>query len=186
MKGTVTQAHRIEAFVTAIASGKTKSDAYRAAYPDQNLSPQKTSEKSCAFANRPEVKARLAEVIKGKMEQTEITAERVIAELGRLAFFDIRKLVDNDGNPLPIQELPDDIASALVGVDIVQFGNADAGRGTVMKIKMADKLGALTTLARHHGLLNDKLKLGEDPDNPLTGLFAFLQAGAGRIKPGAK
>ena len=77
-------------------------------------------------------------------------------------------------------------AKAVVGLDIVQFGNADAGRGTIMKVKMADKLGALTTLARHHGLLNDKLKIGEDPDNPLTGLMTFLQAGAGRIKPGAK
>jgi phage terminase small subunit len=114
----------------------------------------------------------------------ELTDERIILELMRMAFFDIRKLVDDDGNPIGISKLDDETAAALQGLDVVTFGNADAGRGTVLKIKMADKKGALELLMRQRGMLNDKLKLGEDADNPFQALVGFLQAGAGRIKPG--
>lgn len=176
-----------EVFARRIMEGRQQAEAYREIYPSaQAWTPQQVAQKASTFAKRPNVQARIAELRKESMEKTNVTAERVIAELAKIAFFDIRKVVDKDGNPLPIQELDEDTAKAMVGLDVVQFGNADAGRGTVLKVKMADKLGALTTLARHHGLLNDKLKIGEDPDNPLTGLMTFLQAGAGRIKPGAK
>lgn len=176
-----------EAFASLVMQGKQQAEAYREVYPNARAwTPQIVAQKASVFAKRQGVQTRLAELRAKSLAATEVTAERVIAELARLAFFDIRKVTDKDGNPLPIQELDDETAKAVVGLDIVQFGNADAGRGTIMKVKMADKLGALTTLARHHGLLNDKLKIGEDPDNPLTGLMTFLQAGAGRIKPGAK
>lgn len=176
-----------ELFARRVMEGRQQADAYREIYPTAlKWTPQIVAQKASTFARRPNVQARLAELRAKSLAATEVTAERVIAELARLAFFDIRKVTDKDGNPLPIQELDDETAKAVVGLDIVQFGNADAGRGAIMKVKMADKLGALTTLARHHGLLNDKLKIGEDPDNPLTGLMTFLQAGAGRIKPGAK
>lgn len=182
---TQTLQSRVEIFATAIIEGKTQADAYRLAYPaSKSWENQKVAQKASAFAKSKPVKERIEGLRSKAMKANEVTAERVIAGLSQLAFFDIRKLVDDDGNPLPVSKLPDDVAAALVGLDIVQFGNADAGRGTVMKIKMADKLGALTTLARHLGLLNDKLKLGEDQDNPLTSLVAFLQAGAGRIRPG--
>lgn len=182
---TQTLQSRVEIFATAIIEGKTQADAYRLAYPaSKNWDNQKVAQKASVFARSKPVKERIADLRAKAAQANEIRATDILAELKRLAFFDIRKLVDAEGNPLPVNQLPDDVAAALVGLDIVQFGNADAGRGTVMKIKMADKLGALTTLARHLGLLSDKLKIGEDQDNPLSSLLAFLQAGAGRIKPG--
>lgn len=118
-------------------------------------------------------------------DELDLHDAKVITHLSRIAFFDIRKLFDDDGNPLPMGQLDEETAAALQSVEVVKFGNADAGRGSIMKIRMADKLRALELLARHLGLLNDKLTVGVEPDNPLAALLSFLQAGAGRITPTA-
>lgn len=49
------------------------------------------------------------------------------------------------------------------------------------KIKIADKLAALDKLARNLGLLQDKLKISGDPENPLMMLIMRIQGSA--IKP---
>lgn len=90
-------------------------------------------------------------------EKVEITQERVLKEYARLAFMDPRKLFDNTGAPLPIQNLDDDTAAAIVGLDVVQVGNSEVGVGDVLKYKLADKKGALDSVARHLGMFNDKL-----------------------------
>lgn len=92
-------------------------------------------------------------------KKTEITQERVLQEYARLAFFDPRKIFDSTGAPKPIHELDDDTAAAIVGLDVVQVGNAEVGVGDVLKYKLADKKGALDSVARHLGMFNDKLDL---------------------------
>lgn len=91
--------------------------------------------------------------------RTEITQDRVLLEYARLAFLDPRKLFDNTGAPLPIQQLDDDTAAAIIGLDVVQVGNSETGIGDVLKYKLADKKGALDSVARHLGMFNDKLDL---------------------------
>lgn len=53
-----------------------------------------------------------------------------------------------------------------------------------LEVKMHDKQGYMTLLMRHAGMLNDKIKLQGDAENPLQLLMAQL-AGT-NIKPGAK
>lgn len=53
--------------------------------------------------------------------------------------------------------------------------------GTLKKLKLTDKIAALTLLARHLGMLNDKLKIGSDPENSLLLLIQQVQGTA--IKP---
>lgn len=92
-------------------------------------------------------------------KKVEITQERVLQEYARIAFFDPRKVFDSTGAPRPIHELDDDTAAAIVGLEVVQVGNAEVGVGDVLKYKMADKKGALDSVARHLGMFNDKLDL---------------------------
>lgn len=92
-------------------------------------------------------------------KRTEITQDRVLQEYARLAFLDPRKLFHSTGSPKPIHELDDDTAAAIVGLDVVQVGNAEVGVGDVLKYKLADKKGALDSVARHLGMFNDKLDL---------------------------
>lgn len=106
-------------------------------------------------------KTRIAAEIAARMaareKRTEITQDRVLLEIARLALFDPRKLFKEDGSPKGITELDDDTAAAIAGLDVVATGNAETGVGQVMKIKIADKNAALEKLARHLGMYNDKL-----------------------------
>lgn len=102
------------------------------------------------------VQAAIAERMKAREQRTEITQDRVLKEFARLAFFDPRKLLNDDGTPKPINELDDDTAAAISGLDIEE---ANENRGVVRKYKIADKKGALDSVARHLGMFNDKLNV---------------------------
>lgn len=99
-----------------------------------------------------EVQALLTERMKARSERTEITADRVLREIARLAFFDIRKLVGDDGRPKDLKDLDDDTAAAIAGLEVARVGNAVIGEGEVLKFKISDKNAALEKLAKHLGL----------------------------------
>lgn len=109
----------------------------------------------------PAVRAAIDKGMAEMMERAKLTQDDVIAEIRRLAFFDPRKLFDADGAPLPITELDDDTAAAVAGLEVL---DEYEGKGlerekvaVVKKYKIADKVRSLELLARHFGLLNDKL-----------------------------
>lgn len=110
---------------------------------------------------------KVSEYIKARQQElqkkTEITQERVLAEYAKLAFFDVRKMFDDDGKPLDITQLDGETAAALVGLDVQDayegFGEDRVFIGYTKKYKLADKKGALDSLARHLGMFEDKLKI---------------------------
>lgn len=109
------------------------------------------------------VKELIADAMAKRSESTKITAERVLQELGRVAFFDPRRLLNADGSPRPISELDDDTAAVLAGMDIQEEyeGSGEDRRfiGYTKKFKLADKVGALSLAMRHLGMLTDKLEV---------------------------
>lgn len=105
----------------------------------------------------------LVEIEKAKIERskrTEITQDKVVAELAKLGFSDIRKAVRWGRSPIdtkaenadpnglgvypvelvPSEEVDDDTAAAITEVSLTQTG---------VKIKIADKRAALETLLKH-------------------------------------
>ena len=95
-------------------------------------------------------------------KKTEITQERVLEEYAKLAFFDPRRLFDADGKPLPVTELDEATAAAVAGLEVSDlFEGTGANRkavGTVKKYKLADKKGALNSLAKHLGMFTEKVE----------------------------
>lgn len=89
----------------------------------------------------------------------DISATRVLNEIAKLAFFDPRKLLNDDGTPKRIHELDDETAAAVAGIDIVTKGNDDLGYADIVKIKLADKSKNLELLGRHLKLFTDKIEL---------------------------
>lgn len=128
--------------------------AIRAGY-----SPKTAGVQGFDLLRKPEIQAEVQKLMDRRSDKLEITAERVLAEIARLAFFDARNLFNEDGNPIKVPDLDDDSARAIVGMDVVHVGNAEMGVGQVNKIKLADKKGALELLGRHMGLFKDTLKL---------------------------
>lgn len=81
-------------------------------------------------------------------------------EYARLAFFDPRKLFRADGSPKPIEALDDDTAAALTSIDVREeyegSGEERVFVGYTKKYRLANKMGALNSLAKHMGLFDDK------------------------------
>ncbi|NBB11809.1 terminase small subunit [Pseudomonas sp. SLFW] len=103
---------------------------------------------------KPNVQAAIAEGMQKRSSRTGITADRVLQELGRLAFVDIRRAYNADGSLKPLHELDDDTAAAVAGMDVTEIGTGDDAIGFVKKIKLSDKKGALELVMRHLGMLS--------------------------------
>ena len=103
------------------------------------------------------IQAAIQEEMAKRAQRTEITADKVLKEFAKLAFFDPRNLFDDKGNPKDITELDDDTAAALAGLDVVQEVDPDSGTTSYTKrYKLASKQAALDSLGRHLGMFLDR------------------------------
>lgn len=87
-----------------------------------------------------------------RAQRVEITADRVVAELAKIAFSDPRDLMEwgPDGVVLrPSAELSDDQAAS-----VAEVAENNAG----LRLKKHDKVKALELLGRHIGIFTDKVK----------------------------
>lgn len=94
------------------------------------------------------------------MAKTNITAERVLQEMGRLAFSDVRNLFNADGSLKPLHTLTPEDSACIAGLEVI-IKNAEAGDGhmdKVHKIKVWDKSKNLENLAKHLGLFVEKVE----------------------------
>ena len=99
------------------------------------------------------VEAAVAAAQQKRGVETNITAARVLQEIARLAFFDPRRLLTNEGEPIPIQELDDDTAAAIAGLETAtEKERGGEGVTFIRKYKIADKNSALEKLSKHLGL----------------------------------
>jgi hypothetical protein len=73
----------------------------------------------------------------------------------------IRSFFDGDGNLKPIQDLTEEQGAVLASLEVI-IKNAKAGDGvtdTVHKFKLWDKTRALEALAKHFGLVTERLEV---------------------------
>lgn len=127
--------------------------AIRAGY-----SPKTAASQGERLLRNAEVRAAVAAGQADLAARVGFTAEMVLRERKRIAFFDPRKLLDDDGNPKPLQDLDDDTAAAIAGLDVVQMSGGDATPGVislVKKYKLAAKDTSLAALEKYMGL-NEK------------------------------
>ncbi len=148
--------------------------AIRAGY-----SKKAAKEIGCENLTKPNIAAAIETAQLARSERTEITQDAVLAELGKIAFADIRKAVrwgkspidteaDNaDPNGLgvypveliPSEDIDDDIAAAVSEVSLTQSG---------IKIKMHDKKAALVDVGKHLGMFVDRHELTGKDGQPIN------------------
>lgn len=85
---------------------------------------------------------------------TGITAKRVIEELGRIAFSDIREVLTVDNALLDIKQLDDDTAKAIASIKISEDKSMGEVIGETKEVKLWDKLKALDSLGKHFGIFD--------------------------------
>jgi phage terminase small subunit len=123
----------------------------------------KTAEQQgCRLLRNARVSATIEEGQAKAKEQHAVTAERVIQELARIALVDLGRIYDEDGNLLPIKDMPEDARRAIAGVEVDQLfeGRGDDREmvGVTKKVKLFDKPRALEMLGRHFGLFKDRVE----------------------------
>lgn len=95
----------------------------------------------------------------------ELSADRVLLEVKRIAFSDPRRFYNADGALKAIAALGDDEAAALASVETFEEYTTIAGEsvlvGHVRKVKRWDKLAALGRLMKHLGI--EEPKAGDNP-----------------------
>jgi phage terminase small subunit len=138
----------IDAFADTLATGGNLQQASEAAGVPL------VSAYRLAKTNRERIIAMKREALR----LADITPEKTLLELGRVAFSDVRGLYDADGNLLSPAVLDDDAAAAVASFeDELRY----EGRGDdkvpvrVRKVKRADKIAALGILARHHKIIGE-------------------------------
>ena len=112
---------------------------------------------------KPEIAAAIAEAQRARSERTQITADRVLQELARLAFFDLRKAYKADGMLKLPHEIDDETAAGLASLEtlttMASGGGDEAPLSLVTKkLKTFDKKGALELCMRHLGLFEQDNK----------------------------
>lgn len=107
------------------------------------------------------IQAAIQERMKKREERTEITQDRVLQELARIGFADLREVFTNTGNLRRPEEWSNALGAAVSSVEVVvrPSGEFDEdGRPQVEhvhKIKLWDKNSALEKIARHLGMFAD-------------------------------
>jgi phage terminase small subunit len=116
---------------------------------------------------KPLIAAALTEAMKAREARTEITQDRVLDELAKIGFADIRKAVKwGDGIAVTNPESGEIEVSngvSLIGSEEIDDATAasisevsQTAQG--IKIKMHDKRAALVDIGRHLGMFKDKLE----------------------------
>lgn len=107
---------------------------------------------------------RVAELQAELAARLEISAERVLREVARIAFADPRRFFRPDGSLKAVGVLDDDSAAALASFETV-LKAVPVGEGEteeVRRVRFWDKLAALNLLGKHLNLFANKMVVGED------------------------
>lgn len=129
---------------------------------------------------KPEIAEAIRSAMDARADRTEITQDRVLRELAKIGFSDIRKAVrwgegiavtDPESGAVEIangvalvgsEEIDDDTAAAVSEISQTAQG---------IKIKLHDKRAALVDIGRHLGMFVDKTELtGKNGESLLSGI----------------
>lgn len=157
-----------EVFAQAVAGGMNQTSAYRRAYP-ASLSWKAASvqNKASAVARRVHVAARIADLVRQISAEFVVEKADLLRATAAIAFADPRRLVNEDGRLIPLDQLDATTAMAIASVEQDEFGR--------IKYKFWDKNSALERLFKHRGLFE------KDNQQKVDALAALLGRASGKV-----
>lgn len=125
--------------------------AIRAGYSENTA-----SEIGSENLGKPHIQTFIQESIKERQTRTEITADKVLKEYAKIAFFDIRSIYNESNSLKPIADLDDTAGSVIAGVEVDEIfegsGKDKIYLGNTVKVKLNNKINALDSIAKHLGM----------------------------------
>lgn len=117
---------------------------------------------------KPHVLAAIRAAMHRRSVRTEITADNVLRELGRIGFSDMRRFTAWGPNGIRLKdysELTDDEAAA-----VAEVSQTVTEAGGSLKFKLHDKRAALVDLGKHLGMFTEKLDINTNVRFIIDGL----------------
>lgn len=102
------------------------------------------------------VQKRIRELVAHRLKRIELDGDQILKEIQKVAYFDVRKLYDENNVMLPVKDWPLEVAMCIQAVETFEVKD-HRGRiiGHTQKIKMWDKLRALELLGKNKQLFNE-------------------------------
>lgn len=134
-----------------LANSANATLAYKAAY-DPYMSDSVAAACGIRLLRNAKVRQYISERQEQLKDKLHITQEMVLAEYAKIGFFDIRKVYDESGALKNIQDLDDQTAGAIAGVESyeekVRAGEETIVTGLNKKLKIWDKRAALDSICK--------------------------------------
>jgi phage terminase small subunit len=147
---------------------------------------------------KPYVYAAVQNALKKREDRTQITADRVLKELAKIGFADIRKAIRWDSALITEEDNPDGGDTAIIKrivtnqVQLVSSEDIDDDTAAAIseisqnatggvKLKLHDKKAALVDLGRHLGLFTDNVAVKHDVSDPLAALLTTIAESGKKI-----
>lgn len=165
MSKTIKLTAKQEAFAQAVAiKGMNYSDAYRACYNTKENSPYSVWGGAWKIRSNQQVSSRIKELQDRKANRLLRSKQEYLEKLEQMAWADIRTLFNPQGDLKPIDELTEEQADLLEGLEVVeQFdkvktesGDRAEHTGYVKKVKLASKRQILRDYAEARGWSGEK------------------------------
>src|SRR5262249_51890851 len=124
------------------------------------------------LTRRPNIAAVIEARLGERRERMRVTAERVIAELARIAFADIGRIMDWSGEDTtlkPAHEIAEADRAAIAEIAVVKRND-----GLATRVILHDKERALEALCRYLGLFRPGARVIESPAKRADELRAML------------
>ena len=135
--------------------------AIRAGY-----SPSSAAEIGYENLRKPQIATVISEAFKARAERTRVEGDRVVLELARIGFSDMREIASwgEDGFAYKASdELTDEAAATIAGIVETVTRTRDGGKRRTLTIKLHDKLRSLELLGRHLGIFTDRINMSSPP-----------------------
>lgn len=137
----------------------------------------KTAEATAArLLRNVKVQAEISRRQKDLQRRTEISQDRVVKELARVAFADVAdyvqvetRIINRGDIEVPLELAVHKETAELSADQRAAIASIKQGANGI-EIKLHDKIKALELLGRHIGMFNDKLEVKATVDNPFAGL----------------
>ena len=135
--------------------------AIRAGY-----SPSSAAEIGYENLRKPQIATAISEAFKARAERTRVEGDRVVLELARIGFSDIREIASWGEGGFAYKasdELTDEAAATIAAITETVTRTRDGGKRRTLMIKLHDKVRSLELLGRHLGIFTDKIEMSSPP-----------------------
>lgn len=152
-----------------IETGSATEAYLRAVAGDKTMNRYVAGVCGCQLLKSPKIQARISTLYQPTLDRYEVTADKVVRELAKLAFSNLQDYmsVDSDGLPrLDLSAIDRDQAAAIseVTCEIIRTEREDGSSLPVLKakIKLADKRASLVELGKLVGVISSTVNVKGD------------------------